>query len=86
MFATLNIGLTSENINFDYCRVDVVVPATSSTLHNKADCSKYIICQCKVEKLMLCVKTRDCGLNTIFENHIHLVYSFRKFIDFLSLW
>ena len=42
------------------------VPATSSTQPNKADCSKYIICQDQVEKLMLCVKTEDCGLNTIF--------------------
>ena len=82
MFATLYIGLTSENINFDYCQVDVIVPARSSTQHNKADCSKCVICKYKVEKLMLCVKTRDCGLNTIFENHIHFVYSFRKFIAF----
>ena len=72
MFATLYIGLTSENRNFDYCRVDVIVPATSSAQHNKADCSKCVICQYKVEKLMLYVKTSDCGLNTIFENHIFI--------------
>ena len=47
---------------FDYFQVDVKVPATSSTQHNKADCSKYVICQDQVEKLM-CVKTEDCGLN-----------------------
>ena len=46
---------------FEYFHVDVIVPATSST-HNKADCSKYVICQDQVEKLM-CVKTEDCGLN-----------------------
>ena len=35
---------------------------------------------------MFCVKMRDGGLNTIFENRIHLVYSFRKCIAFYSLW
>ena len=39
MSATLCIGLTSENINFDYYQVDVIVPATSSTQPNKADCT-----------------------------------------------
>ena len=83
MSETLFIGLTSEkNMNFDYCQVDVVLPATSSTQPNKACCSKCVICQYKVEKLMLCMKTRDCGLNTIFENRIHFVYSFRKCIAF----
>ena len=52
----------------------MIVPATSSTQPNKADCSKRVKCQYKVEKLMLCVKTRGCGLNTIFENRIHSVY------------
>ena len=52
-----------NSLNFDYFQVDVMVPATSSTPHNKADCSKYIICQDQMEKLM-CVKTEDCGLNT----------------------
>ena len=64
MSATLYIGLTSEY--FDYFQVDVIVPATSSTQPNKADCSKYVICQDQVEKLMLCVKTEVCGLNTTF--------------------
>ena len=43
----------------------MIVSATSSTQHNKADCSKYVICLDQVEKLM-CVKTEDCGLNTFF--------------------
>ena len=61
----------------------MIVPATctSSTQHNKADCSKCVICPYKVEKLMVCVKTRDCGLNTIFENRTHFVNTFRKCID-----
>ena len=41
------------------------VPATSSTEHNKADCSEYVIYQDQVETLM-CVKKEDCGLNTFF--------------------
>ena len=44
------------------------MPATSSTEHNEADCSKYVICQDPVETLM-CVKKEDCGLNT-FLNRI----------------
>ena len=40
--------------------------ATSSTQPNKADCSKYVICQDQVDKWMLCVKTEDSGLNTFF--------------------
>ena len=46
----------------------MIVPATSSTEHNKADCSKYVICQDQVEKLM-CVKKEDCGLNTFFKSY-----------------
>ena len=42
------------------------MPATSSTQHNKADCSKYVICQDQVKKLM-CVKTEDCGLNLFLD-------------------
>ena len=45
--------------------------ATSSTRPNKADCSKYVIRQDQVEKLMLCVKTEDSGLNT-FLNRIQI--------------
>ena len=47
----------------------VLVLATSSTQHNKADCSKYVICQDQVEKLMLVVKTEDSGLNTFFKSY-----------------
>ena len=43
----------------------MILPATSSTRPHKADSSKYVICQDQVEKLMLCVKTEDCGLDTI---------------------
>ena len=42
------------------------MPATSSTQPNKADCSKYLICQDLVDKLMLCVKMEDSGLSTFF--------------------
>ena len=56
MSATLYIGLTSENRNFSYCRVDVIVPATSSTQPNKADCSKCVMCQYQVEKVDVCEK------------------------------
>ena len=45
--------------------------ATSSTQPSKVDCSKYVICQDQVEKLMLCVKTEDSGLNT-FLNGIQI--------------
>ena len=41
------------------------MPATSSTKPNKAGCSKYVIRQDQVEKLM-CVKAEDCGLSTFF--------------------
>ena len=58
----------------------MIVPATSSTQHNKADCSKYVICQEQVEKLM-CVKTEDCGLNTFF---LKIVYSFMRCIALLQ--
>ena len=71
----------------------MMVPATSSIQPNKADCSKCVICQYKVEKLVLCVKRRDCGpkrrdcgLKTIFENRIHFVYSFRKCIALLNMF
>ena len=43
----------------------MIVPATSSTQPNKAGCSKYVIWQDQVEKLM-CVKTEGCGLSTFF--------------------
>ena len=43
----------------------MIVPATSTTEHNRADCNKYVICQDQVEKLM-CVIKGDCGLNTFF--------------------
>ena len=46
----------------------MIVTATSSTQPNKADCSKHVFCQDHVEKLMLCVKMEDCGLNTFFLN------------------
>ena len=52
------------------------VSATSSAQPNKAN---FRI------KYMLCVKARGCDLNTIFENRIHFVYSFRQCIAFLSL-
>ena len=42
------------------------MPAISSTQPNKADVSKYNICQDQVENLMLCVKTEDCGLDKFF--------------------
>ena len=48
------------------------MPATSSTQPNKAGCSKYFICQDQVDKLMLCVKTDDSGLNTFFKLYTHL--------------
>ena len=54
------------NINFDYFQVDVIVPTASSIQPNKAICSKYVFCQNQVEKLLFCVKTEDCGLNTFF--------------------
>ena len=69
MSTTLYIGLTSEKYNFDYFQVDVIVPATSSTQHDKTDCHKYVICQDLVEKLMVCVKTEDFCLNA-FLNRI----------------
>ena len=53
-------------MNFDYFQVDVIVPATSSTQPNKADCSK---CQDQIDKLMLCVKREDSGLNTFFKKN-----------------
>ena len=56
--------------------------ATSSTQPYKADCSKYFISQDQVDKLMLCVKMEDTGLNTFFK----IVYKFRRCIAFLSLW
>ena len=62
----------------------MIVIATSSTQPNKADCSKYIIWQDRVEKL-ICVKTEGCGLGTFFK----IVYSFRRHIAFLAygnLW
>ena len=34
---------------------------------------------------MLCVKITDCGQNTIFENRLHLVYSFRECIAYGNL-
>ena len=40
--------------------------ATLSTQPNKADCSKYFICQDQVNKLMLSVKTEDSGQNIFF--------------------
>ena len=46
--------------------------ATSSTQPNKADCSKYFIYQDQVDKLMLCVKTEDSGLNTFFKLYTNL--------------
>ena len=55
------------------------MPATLSTQHNKVDCSKCIICQDQVEKLMLCLKTEDCGLNTIFENRIQVKRAYSLF-------
>ena len=64
----------------------MIRPATSSTQPNKADCSKCVICQDNVENSMLCVKTKDCGLNTILENRIHFINGFRKCIAFLNLW
>ena len=70
MSATLYIGLTSDNINFDFFQADVIVLAASSTQPNKADCS--FICQDQVDKLMLCVKTEDSGLNNFFLNCIHI--------------
>ena len=45
----------------------MIALATSSTQPNKADCSKYFICLDQVDKLMLCVKTQDSGLNTFFK-------------------
>ena len=57
----------------------MIVPATSSTQYNKADCSKYVICQEQVEKLM-CVKTEDCGLNTFFlKNRIQFYEMYSPF-------
>ena len=41
------------------------MPATSSTQPNKVGCSKYVILQDQVEKLM-CLKTEGCGLSTLF--------------------
>ena len=57
------------------------MPATSSTQPDKAGVCKYVICKDQVEKLMLCVKTENCGLNTFL-----IVYNFRRCIVFLSLW
>ena len=46
--------------------------AASSTQPSKVDCSKYVICQDQVEKLMLCVKTVDSALNTFFKSYTNL--------------
>ena len=46
--------------------------ATSSTQPGKVDCSKYVICQDQIEKLMLCVKTEDSGLKTSFKSYTNL--------------
>ena len=46
----------------------MITPAISSTEHNKADCSKYVICRDQVKKLTY-VKKEDRGLNT-FLNRI----------------
>ena len=46
--------------------------AISSTQPSKVDCSKYIICQDQVEKLMLCMKTEDSGLNIFFKSYTNL--------------
>ena len=46
--------------------------AISLTQPYKVECSKYIICQDQVEKLMLCVKTEDSGLNTLFRSYTNL--------------
>ena len=56
--------------------------ATSSTQPSKADGSKYLICQDQVDKLMLCVKTEDSGLNTFFLNCIRI----KEMYSLLSLW
>ena len=48
------------------------MPATSSTQPDRADCSKYFICQDQVDKLMLCVKMEDSGLNTFFKLYTNL--------------
>ena len=56
----------------------VLVLATSSTQPNKADCSKYVICQDQVEKLMLVVKTEDSGLNTFLNRLQKEMYSLFK--------
>ena len=82
MSATSYIGLTSENIHFDYVQVDVIVPAISSAQPNETDCSKCIIYQDQVEQLMLCVKTEGCGLNSILK----ILYRSRRCIAFLSPW
>ena len=42
------------------------------TQPNKIDCSKYVICQDQVEKLMFCVKTEDSGLISFFLNNIQI--------------
>ena len=61
-----------NNVNFDYFQVDVILPAASPTLPNKAYRSKYVMCQNKVEKMLSYVKTEGSGLNTILEIRIQL--------------